>query len=425
MFFQGWFTRVWTFQEAVLPLNVEFRCGNLTINLSQLAPLAKRMLDTSLSGSVDAMTDSVDDQMRRIQGGMHRLRMVQAARNQRTPFPKPIFLDLLFDSWKWNCSNLSDHIYGLLGLADSDLQEQMPVDYTKTFTEVYLDFFACWIVRDPHLRILSMTCCSDSILGIPSFCPDFSQLSTASLLVPHAPAAKYQAGVRGNKAAHARMSGGDNKLLIDGFHIDEVVEVLPCPWERNTNITRVSKSVSIAQSLIWERKCLKLSQRVFKTPNEIPDAHWRTLIANKRVDGSAYYGNGRHSYHVLRKILSSLTETEVPLLSDEVALTEQSFATDQLLEAQAFGEAFGYASHGRSFFTTLYGRVGLGPLHTEAGDSICIFHGAYIPFVVRPVARRSRNASYHLIGESYVNGIMNGEAFTAKNRGSDQTFTLV
>lgn len=38
------------------------------------------------------------------------------------------------------------------------------------------------------------------------------------------------------------------------------------------------------------------------------------------------------------------------------------------LEVQDMVEAMGYACHGRSFFSTRDGRVGLGPLHIEPGD---------------------------------------------------------
>ena len=50
--------------------------------------------------------------------------------------------------------------------------------------------------------------------------------------------------------------------------------------------------------------------------------------------------------------------------------------------------------------------MGLFPRGTQAGDGICVFFGALVPFVVRP---HKSSGSYQLIGECYVHGIMDGE----------------
>ena len=45
------------------------------------------------------------------------------------------------------------------------------------------------------------------------------------------------------------------------------------------------------------------------------------------------------------------------------------------------------------------------PETAVVGDVVCIFHGAEVPFVLRPEA----NDRYRLLGEAYVHGIMDGE----------------
>ena len=68
--------------------------------------------------------------------------------------------------------------------------------------------------------------------------------------------------------------------------------------------------------------------------------------------------------------------------------------------------AFQAAVQGRSFGTTSKRYLGLFPRGTRRGDEICVFAGGHVPFVVR---RKQGGASYQLVGECYVHGIMDGE----------------
>jgi hypothetical protein len=59
-----------------------------------------------------------------------------------------------------------------------------------------------------------------------------------------------------------------------------------------------------------------------------------------------------------------------------------------------------------SIFKT--GSVGSIPSSAHSGDTLCIFLGAKIPYVIRPV--RDNSEAYTLIGEAFVYGIMDGES---------------
>jgi hypothetical protein len=59
-----------------------------------------------------------------------------------------------------------------------------------------------------------------------------------------------------------------------------------------------------------------------------------------------------------------------------------------------------------SIFKT--GLVGSIPSFARPGDVLCIFLGAKIPYVLRPLSDASE--TYILIGEAFVYGIMDGEA---------------
>ncbi|KAI1015440.1 hypothetical protein LB504_011113 [Fusarium proliferatum] len=62
----------------------------------------------------------------------------------------------------------------------------------------------------------------------------------------------------------------------------------------------------------------------------------------------------------------------------------------------------------RMFFITELGSVGIGPMSMKPGDHVCVLYGGCTPFVVRPVDGVGED--YLFLGESFVNGLMNGEA---------------
>jgi hypothetical protein len=62
----------------------------------------------------------------------------------------------------------------------------------------------------------------------------------------------------------------------------------------------------------------------------------------------------------------------------------------------------------RRFFITAGCDMGLAPLSTLVGDTICILFGCTSPLVLRP-----KEGYYEVIGETYVNGLMYGEAMAS------------
>jgi hypothetical protein len=64
----------------------------------------------------------------------------------------------------------------------------------------------------------------------------------------------------------------------------------------------------------------------------------------------------------------------------------------------------------RAFFITEDERMGLGPGLAQVGDEVCVFGGAPVPMVLRPVAQ-GNDGQHQVVGDAYVHGLMNGEAF--------------
>lgn len=66
----------------------------------------------------------------------------------------------------------------------------------------------------------------------------------------------------------------------------------------------------------------------------------------------------------------------------------------------------------RRIYRTSKGYLGLGPESLEPGDLVFIIAGSQVPFVLRKVAGKER---YRLVGESYIHGMMHGEALRSQD----------
>jgi hypothetical protein len=60
----------------------------------------------------------------------------------------------------------------------------------------------------------------------------------------------------------------------------------------------------------------------------------------------------------------------------------------------------------RRLFVTSRGHIGIGPDIVTAGDVCCIVSGGELPYILRPYGP----SAYLLVGESYIDGVMDGEA---------------
>lgn len=78
-------------------------------------------------------------------------------------------------------------------------------------------------------------------------------------------------------------------------------------------------------------------------------------------------------------------------------------------------------SNGR-FCVTKKGYVGFVPHEAKLGDEICIMYGGAVPFCMRKIPRM--DSKYKLVGESYIHGIMYGEALSSIEN-PKKTFIIV
>jgi hypothetical protein len=71
----------------------------------------------------------------------------------------------------------------------------------------------------------------------------------------------------------------------------------------------------------------------------------------------------------------------------------------------------------RLLFVTFNQQHGKGPSSTRCGDEVWLLGGAKVPYILRPLG----DSEYELVGEAYIHGIMQGEAW---DNGEESLTTL-
>jgi hypothetical protein len=105
----------------------------------------------------------------------------------------------------------------------------------------------------------------------------------------------------------------------------------------------------------------------------------------------------------------------------EVHLISQGHDQDIMGSLRALsvgGNSESYASlasnfcFNRSFIVTSNGRMGIGPAGTRSGHSIAVIFGGGVPYVLL-----EQESGWLFVGESYIHGLMDGEAVQAWQQG--------
>ncbi|KAK5215057.1 hypothetical protein LTR96_011387 [Exophiala xenobiotica] len=123
-------------------------------------------------------------------------------------------------------------------------------------------------------------------------------------------------------------------------------------------------------------------------------------------------------------------EIEISRMEDEV-LKHDSSSPERKIKVMPADNAVGYAGEkgreqyalGRSFFVTKKGYFGLAPPDARKKDVIAILFGSKVPLVLRSQA----DGTFVLIGETHVQGLMDGEAVKKMQAegASAQTISIV
>jgi hypothetical protein len=190
-----------------------------------------------------------------------------------------------------------------------------------------------------------------------------------------------------------------NRLRVHGIVIDSVRSVGP----RCVSGTITEESLRLG-GWIPVRKLRQVDEK----GDIFPDALWQTLVAGRGHNGEQPPAWYRRAFEHVLKLANTGSRIDIE--------TNILMGTCGSSVLRKFLERLRDVVWNRVLFTgsteLLEGRLGLGPPRMRGGDQICLLGGCSVPVVLRKLENGdgSVEEEYELIGECFMNGVMQGQA---------------
>ena len=440
-----WFSRRWVVQEIALAREATIHCGGSVVAWSDFADAAsllvsgkdtiKLLFDSDWREGQDTLGEVNSFGAAVLLDSTHNLFLRSATGDIKRPIKN--LESLVTSLTTFVTGDPRDLVYSLVSIAQDTSYHvwfhsnpgsetpQLKVDYDQSVIEVYRNFTEFCILSSKSLNIICRPWAMPPGGGenLPSWVPlltsseygipreGYRGRKNGEGLIGLEGSAKYDASAGLKSQAHFKSQdlAAENTTNCDTLSSNTKEVILVASGFILARIIDVSARRSGGVIL---REALEMGGWTGLKPGttSVPDAIWRTLVADrddsgkmppswyKRAclrcleiadrfnDGDLNIGEALHGpSEMLRKYLTRVRN---------ITRNRRFFTANRqdLYPGESKGELDGY--------------FGLCPPETKAGDFICILYGCSVPVVVR----EEKDGHVRLIGESYVHGMMDGEA---------------
>lgn len=414
-----WFSRLWIIQEYALPSDVVMLCGKRPFSYNNI-PRTVTLMHKFGVAEYDRPIVDLDLKIRATKSSQ-RILALSVLRRAIADGDRLELLWLLRFVRGVNVTDQKDIVYGLLGLATDAGALQIRVDYSGQFSAymLYRETTRSILQRYNKIDLLSDAERLTPRPGLPSWVADWSQSPDAIAIglirnTLSINSRAYDASGTSKPVIGFEMH---DRLVVRGLTIDGITVAGPL-MHVPSSAEGYSDGARWRNLCTWEYKAREIMSTLNSYPTEpcVLDAYWRTLIANKTIDGTKpgpeFYDAYQAAFYKPLVTKEDLDFAAHPpsLLGTIRFQVKKLFRTDPdegylPLQSRPYVERMGPTVAYRRFGTTNKGYMGMFPAQTQVCDVIAIIYGARTPFVIRPTAN-----GYHFIGECYVHGIMDGEA---------------
>lgn len=437
-----WFGRMWIIQEISSSKKATVTCSDgVTIDFGRLIAgvkfaMEKRLFRTKSDYPWGVFGDTRTE--RHFLSGLAAATQMEAIGN-RTSNSGDGILQYLNRFSGSQCSDPRDKIFGLYGISElhheKDLaaafrNEELKPDYRKGSSELYIAV-AKFCLRLGSLDILSRgTVESHKVSGLPSWAPDWSVGSFSKTVGSLALTEKY-ATSSGSRANPIFTSNKSCKL--EGILVSTVDAI--CSRERllasvsgkgsSRGLYAVHWGTWFRQFVQWERSYHDESSR-YPYSNEPFSDVFCSMFKDARLPYETQWflpGLGpqtpnRVSDEIIPKALEEyhdFAKTHISRYAVKATFTKLVLLTRLSILCLYFGPILKFGIYDeqimleRNVFASSEGHFGFGPANVARGDKIAILKGSKVPLILRP--SESEEGAFRLIGDAYVHGIMQGEAY--------------
>jgi hypothetical protein len=396
-----WWSRVWTLQEASLPISATLQWGPLAIPLETVELAAEAMCS---HWSYGAISDRVAAEMSDlISNFLYPVRGLSIARRGESP------LHTLM-RWRYReATDPRDKVYGFIGLFNPDTLHRLPslrdVSYTVSPATLFRRVTVELIQFNQDLRpLIGARELPHVTPGLPTWAIDFASCSAIgrrqTMWWQHSH--RYLRWTASKSLKHQFETARDDKSLrLCGVFIDNVQQI--------SRVYHLGVEDDVNDD--------KLRDFIFDFYRDL-EQYQISRCSDMNAD---YIGGGTLKDAFWRTMLGNLIMGEMPkgVPKDYDVSDFEEYVNDGRKNRLTLSLHGLLPNH--AFFITAKGYIGIGPRDMRENDTIYVFYGGRVPFVIRaedtPVreGRSTENCRYQLVGDAYVHGIMRGEGVMATN----------
>jgi hypothetical protein len=306
---------------------------------------------------------------------------------------------MLLENFRYAESTFSrDRLFALLGLACDGNEADFEPDYNSPLEAVVLKFARVFVRQGRGMQLLSRAGLNDRSDRFPSWIPDWTVKRSGSLCDTSEDGIFFAAS--GSQHANIRCVANTDELLVEGYEVD-VIE-------------NISTSSNVEHE--WEKYFGEIDTMIDSLPVNLDqdspeELKWKVPIAGATYPKTSSPGGVdlKASYAALRKYISGNQKSQGNGHTDFFGNDNACPTPDNSLreERASYMAALQETLHEWKFVITKRGYPGVVPKLTEVGDTVAIFTGGKVPFIVRKSVDRS--GAFRLVGECYVHSMINGE----------------
>jgi len=440
-----WFNRVWVIQEVVVARSITVLYGSHQVAWEDFTFIMEMFVNHDIAEVVGVFQHSGESGVTRPfpLGETQAAFMARYREKFKTGQFYPLYDTLrLFLAFK--ATEPRDKIFALLGLTESASDLKHIIDYSRYMSSILLEV-ANFIMEKGHLlevfHLAGIGWKRDET-DLPSWVVDWGMSRNPTSLAHsfHKDHLQYRAAIQRESVNSRR--GDKRHIRVRGQFID-CIRKIGLPME-GPDVNVPNRPFEGLDDLIaWMQEAEDLAHKYAAVPyhngQDLSEAYWRTVIGDRtwtsRPAPRAYgatIAKWMESLQGLRSLIA-IYGTDLNGLKEhppDVNPLNGSFPdwdSMKIFMRDMFNIDWlgGQPSFPRIFAVTDKGYIAMVPKGTKSSDIICTVWGAQVPFVLRSLGSTAdgKPEMYHLVGECYVHGMMDGECFTLPSKAED--FELV
>ncbi|KAI0856057.1 heterokaryon incompatibility protein-domain-containing protein [Xylaria cubensis] len=328
-------------------------------------------------------------------------------------------------------TDLRDMIYGLLGFCNEEERTYIHADYSKSVQSVYTAVTRA-MIRNGFTDIMSWAQIdAKRIANLPSWVPDYSSTIYESLCSqgqakPWLPQfrACNEAKYNHDEAMHPIQPLA---ILVHGRQLDRVMRIgrrwFPRSRAGSAQLSTDQPGALFVHSVSYEDLCFFLDQvrelvrqaEMRYSSDRLPvNIGLRPMGPGGHGEGSPFSRAAIWRMPCCDQIVINgrlvrgdpTTESRYEAMIRYLEACKDEPKNELPAESRPYLESLLRWADKRPFVTE-HGFVGLGPANMEPGDTLAVLDGFNACYLVKP--QRPPSSEYRLVGEAYVDGIMDGE----------------